>query len=69
MSHIVTADHPITLDNGRMVEPGEEVKQLKTADPHNAALVESGLLTKRAVKPTKSKKTPEASPPETEESK
>jgi hypothetical protein len=52
-----------------MVEPGEEVKQLKTADPHNAALIESGQLTKRAVKSTKSKKTPEASPPETEESK
>lgn len=72
MSYVVTAAHPITLDTGRMVGPGEEVRQLKETDPHNAALLESGQLTKRAVKTTKStksKKPPEASPPEQEESK
>ena len=69
MSYVVTAAHPITLDTGRMVGPGEEVKQLKERDPHNAELLESGQLTKRAVKTTKPKKTPEASPPEQEESK
>ena len=68
MSHIVTAAHPITLDSGRMVGPGEEVKQLKEKDPHNAALIEGGLLTKQIVK-QKPKKTPEASPPDKEESK
>lgn len=69
MSHKVTAAHPITLDNGRMVEPGEEVKQLKTSDPHNADLIETGQLTKRAVKTTRSKTTPEATPPDKEASK
>lgn len=69
MSYRVTAAHPITLDTGRMVGPGDEVKQLKEKDPHNADLIENGSLTKRAVKATKPKKTPEASPPEQEESK
>lgn len=47
MSYVVTATHPISLSGGRIVAPGEEVKNLKANDPRVAALVEAGSLTKK----------------------
>lgn len=43
MTHLVTASHPITLEGGRSVQPGEKVNA-KSSDPHVAALIDSGKL-------------------------
>lgn len=34
--------HPIDLDDGRTLAPGEEVDQVDTDHPHNRALVVNG---------------------------
>ncbi len=67
MTYIVTANHPITLEGGRSVEPGGKVNA-KASDPHIAGLIESGQLTelpKKAAKPRNST----AETPDKEESK
>lgn len=40
---LVTADHPITLEGGRPVEPGGEVNA-KASDPYIADLIQNGKL-------------------------
>lgn len=65
MAYVVTAPHPISLPGGSMAGPGEEVKNVKATDPHIAALVDAGSLTKKRTpkpKPTKSAETEEAIP-------
>lgn len=62
MTHVVTATHPITLEDGRPVGPGEKVARLKTSDPHNADLIESGLLTELPKKAAKKPQTKADSP-------
>lgn len=53
MTHVVTADHPITLADGRPVAPGAKVARLKTTDSHNADLIANGLLTEQPKKPAR----------------
>ena len=69
MSYVVTATHPISITGGRIVAPGEEVKNLKANDPRVAALVEAGSLRKKRSakpKPAPSAETEEPTPaPET----
>jgi hypothetical protein len=71
MTYVVTAGHPITLEDGRMVGPGETVTAVKPSDPRTAVLIDKGLLRKKAVKkkapPKVEPATTEASPPETTE--
>ncbi len=67
MTHLVTATHPITLEGGRSVEPGEKVTNLKTSDPHVRGLIESGQLVEQPKKAAKPQ--PKAVTPDKEESK
>lgn len=69
MSHVVTATHPVTLGDGRPVAPGDKVAYLKTSDPHNADLIEQGLLAQVIKKKAATPKNTEAVPPVEEESK
>lgn len=64
MAYVVTGLHPVTLPGGRMVAPGEEIKNVKASDPRIAALVDAGaLVKKRAAKP---KAAPSPEPQESE---
>lgn len=47
MEYKLGGGHPQDLASGRMVEPGETVDltEEEIEDPHNKALIESGLLT------------------------
>lgn len=67
--HLVTATHPITLEGGRSVEPGEEVKSLKSSDPYVAGLIESGQLIELPTKKKAAKPQTKAATPDKEESK
>lgn len=61
MSYKVTSQHPITLPGGRMLAPGDTVAKVKVSDPHVAALIEAGLLKKKAApKPPPAEKKAEA---------
>lgn len=49
MSNVLNVvGHPIDLDDGRTLAPGEEVEEVDTDHPHNRALVVNGhvLVTK-----------------------
>lgn len=54
----VTADHAVDLDDGRVVDPGDDVELTVSEDsPVAAALVEQGWLT-----PMQSDSTPQPAP-------
>lgn len=42
----VASAHPESLTGGRMVGPGEEIRNLDETDPHNKRLIEEGKLVK-----------------------
>lgn len=39
------AGHPIDLDDGRTLAPGEQAEEVDTTHPHNRVLVVEGLAT------------------------
>lgn len=39
------AGHPIDLDDGRTLAPGEEAEGVDTTHPHNRAVIVNGLAT------------------------
>lgn len=51
--HRFVGSHPVDIDTGRVLEPGETVS-LDKDDPHNKALIDDGVLV--AVKPDKESK-------------
>ncbi len=57
----VTSKHVETTAEGRLLEPGDEIKSGKAFDPskdENAALIEGGSLVKRPTAKTTQKKAP-----------
>lgn len=64
----VSASHPVSLADGRMVGPGETVKGLDSSSPHNARLVEIGHVVIEPKAPRK-KNNPEPEAQNDEESK